>query len=171
MHDRSAPQRPWFREPMLWLVLALPFSVVVAGFVTLGLATRSGSFDAVPDPVQRVGKAQTVDLGPDRMAAGLGLAGELRLAADTEAIELVAPDLPAADARLRLVLSHPSEAREDLSIDLLALGHGRFAARLAVPRDHPWNLHLSPPDGRWRLQGRLDAGALSAALAPALDEG
>ncbi len=156
---------------MLWLVIALPFSVVVAGFVTLGLAARSGSFDAVPDPVQRVGKAQTVDLGPDRVAAGLGLAGELRLAPDTEALELLAPSLPDTDARLRLVLSHPSEAREDLAVELLAMGGGRFVARLAVPRDHPWNLHLSPPDGRWRLQGRLDSGALGAALAPALDEG
>lgn len=171
MHERSGLQRPWFREPMLWLVLALPFSVVVAGIVTLVLAARSGSFDAVPDPVQRIGKAQTLDLGPDRLATGLGLAGELRLAPDTEAVELVAPDLPAADVRLRLVLSHPSEARADVSVELLASGAGRYAARLAVPRSHAWNLRLSPLDGRWRLQGRLDAGALSAALAPALDEG
>ena len=30
--------RPWYKEPMMWVVLGLPAIVVVAGFVTLYIA-------------------------------------------------------------------------------------------------------------------------------------
>ena len=38
-------QRPWWREGMVWLVIAGPALVVVAGFATLALALY------YPDPV------------------------------------------------------------------------------------------------------------------------
>jgi len=34
----SAAPRPWHREPMVWLTIAIPAATVVAGFVTLWLA-------------------------------------------------------------------------------------------------------------------------------------
>jgi hypothetical protein len=37
-HASNYPQRPWFREPMMWVVLGLPGSVVIAGFITLAIA-------------------------------------------------------------------------------------------------------------------------------------
>ncbi|WP_431276679.1 FixH family protein [Variovorax ureilyticus] len=43
-NDAVASQ-PWWRFPLLWMVLAGPAVVVVASFVTLWLAIRS------PDPV------------------------------------------------------------------------------------------------------------------------
>jgi hypothetical protein len=30
--------RPWYREPMLWLVIALPLIAVIASFLTLVVA-------------------------------------------------------------------------------------------------------------------------------------
>jgi len=34
----AATTRPWHREPMVWLTIAIPAATVVAGFVTLWLA-------------------------------------------------------------------------------------------------------------------------------------
>ncbi|MFO1375721.1 MAG: hypothetical protein U1F14_01770 [Steroidobacteraceae bacterium] len=31
----------WYREPMMWLVVAIPLATVVAGFTTLWLASRN----------------------------------------------------------------------------------------------------------------------------------
>lgn len=42
---QAATPRPWWREPMMWLVLGGPLLVVVAGIVTFVLAVR------MPDPV------------------------------------------------------------------------------------------------------------------------
>jgi uncharacterized protein len=40
----SKTNRPWWREPMMYLVVGGPLAVIVASFVTLGLALR------YPDP-------------------------------------------------------------------------------------------------------------------------
>lgn len=45
-HATSSPKsEPWWRFPLLWMVVALPAAVVLASFVTLWLALRT------PDPV------------------------------------------------------------------------------------------------------------------------
>jgi uncharacterized protein len=46
---------PWWRERMLWLVLGGPLLVVVASFITLGLAL------SYPDPVLKTGSSTQVD--------------------------------------------------------------------------------------------------------------
>lgn len=43
--DNTAKRAAWWREPMMWLVLGGPLLVVIASFVTLGLALK------YPDPV------------------------------------------------------------------------------------------------------------------------
>lgn len=43
--------RPWWRFPMMWLVVGGPATVVVAGFVTLGIAITH------PDPVLKASPA------------------------------------------------------------------------------------------------------------------
>ncbi len=171
MSDTPDARRHPLREPMVWLVIGLPAAVVVAGILTLVIAIRSGGADTVHEPGSRVGKAQTVDLAPDREAARRGLSAELRLAGDTEAVELQTLAGSFDAPSLRLVLSHPSEAREDVTLDLVKIADDRYAGRLALPRDHAWNLHLAPADARWRLQGRLERDARSAPLSPAVDEG
>lgn len=43
--DAARPPQPWWREHMMWLVVGGPGAVVLASFVTLGLAISH------PDPV------------------------------------------------------------------------------------------------------------------------
>lgn len=51
LSDTSNPSLPWWRVPMVWLVVSGPALVVVASFATLALAIMN------PDPVLR-GPAQ-----------------------------------------------------------------------------------------------------------------
>ena len=45
-HAKTSPKsEPWWRFPLLWMVIAGPAAVVLASFVTLWLALRT------PDPV------------------------------------------------------------------------------------------------------------------------
>jgi hypothetical protein len=41
----NATSRPWYRHPMVWLVIAPPLGAVIAGFLTLFLVLTH------PDPV------------------------------------------------------------------------------------------------------------------------
>ena len=45
--------RPWWREPMMWLVLGGPAAVVVAAIATAAIALHS------PDPVIKADAART----------------------------------------------------------------------------------------------------------------
>lgn len=40
MNPAAAPRRPWFREPMMWLVVGGPLVVVVASLITVWIAVR-----------------------------------------------------------------------------------------------------------------------------------
>ena len=61
-----------WRQPLLWLVLALPAATVVAGFTTLGLAA-AGPDTSGDAAVKRTAQAQVEDLAPDLAALLRGL--------------------------------------------------------------------------------------------------
>ncbi len=170
---QPSPSRPWYREPLVWLVIGLPAMVVVAGAWTLAIAIRAGGADAVPDPVRRTAQVQQADLGPDREAARLGLAATLAVDAGSGAlrVELQGPAADAQPALLWLELRHPTRA-EDHRLPLARAGQawqGRLpAAEGAAAIPHDWILRLAPDGDGWRLAGRLEAGGASAGLRPAV---
>jgi len=75
-------------------------------------------------------------------------------------------DVP-RNAPLKIVLSHPSDATLDRTVELRPSELG-WHADLALPLDHDWLLQLTPNDTQWRLRGRLVAGQGAAHLAPAI---
>jgi hypothetical protein len=160
------PRSAW-REPMLYLVVALPATVVVAGFVTLGLAMRDGGADSVPSQVRRTAQVQVEDGSIDRRAATLGLEAVLRRDADTGALTLsLRSPLPLDDGQLQLQLLHPARAAGDRELTLVRSGEAWYGR--IEPVDHACNVRLESIAGDWRLSGRLPADAHEARLRPAV---
>jgi hypothetical protein len=157
----NAPRAAW-REPMVWLVAALPAATVVAGFLLLDLAGRDRS-DAVAEPVRRIAQVQQADLAADRRAAAAGLEATLEIERATGAVE-VAFGMPGA---WTLALAHPIDARRDRHVPLDARNgtlHGS-----AGPIDAaPYTATLESRDGAWRLAGRIARGGSRARLSPRL---
>jgi hypothetical protein len=164
MNDRSLARTAW-REPMVWLVAAIPAASVVASVALLIAAARSsGNNDAVADRVQRTAQIQVSDLAPDVAARTLGLAATLQVA---DGRLRVRPDARFPEGgSVRLALRHPTRADADLAF-VLPPGDGWTRVQ-PVPRTHDWSVTLSSLDGRWRLQGRLPRGHDEARLQPAL---
>jgi hypothetical protein len=161
--------RPWYREPMLALVIGLPLAAVVASFATLVIAAR-GHGDAMDHGVRRVAQTQTTDLRPDHEAARLGLEATLSMDADgSVALQFQSGAPPAGP--LALTLRHSADPGRDRIVALEPRDGTRFGGMLLPPRAAgAYNLTLAPPDGAWRLVGRLDAGSRRAALQAALVE-
>ena len=161
--------RPWYREPMLALVIGLPLAAVVASIATLVIAAR-GPGDTMDRGVRRVAQTQTADLTPDHEAARLGIEATLTLdAGGSLALQFESGAQPAD--RLILTLRHGTDPGRDRVVTLKPRGESQFAGRLPASRAAgAYNLTLAPADGRWRLVGRLDAGESRVALRAALDE-
>lgn len=164
---KETGKRSAWREPMVWLVAAIPAVAVIATVALLVTASRSsGNNDAVADTVQRTAQVQVSDLGPDARAKQLRLSAIVR--SGKGAIEVLPVD-GAFDrhARLTLALHHPTRAELDRTFDLAPTGTGWRAGETA-DLTHDWNVQLGPADGAWRLQGRWIARQQATYLHPAL---
>lgn len=122
----------------------------------------------MPAEVRRTAQIQVEDIATDRTTLRLGLRGDLVLANDSEAVRVVLDGSVASASSLRLRLIHPGHADLDRDVTLIASGEA-WHGRLPVGT-HAWNIELSPPDGAWRLAGRLDPGTTRVALRPRLAE-
>ena len=158
MSDR----RPAWREPMVWLVAALPVLAVIGGIATLVLSNRAGNNDVVADEVQRTAQVQTADLGPDERARQLGLRAVLRVA-KTGVQVFPAGGTFARNGSLRLTLLHPNRSSEDRTVELKADAMG-WSTKLELDTRHDWNLQLTDIGVTWRLEGRLQRGQQAALL-------
>ena len=65
--EESGSPTPWWRVPMVWLVISGPLIVVIASFVSLGLAVK------YPDPVLRTADDVGQSAGGVKDAAGSGI--------------------------------------------------------------------------------------------------
>lgn len=161
------------RNPIVWLLVGLPLAVIVAGFVTLGVAIESGGNDASPDEVRRTAQIQTTELGPDARA------GEMKLSAVFSVQDGHVEVLPASGALvddtalrarpLRLFVQHPLRAAEDREVQLTPTAAG-WRADLTLDASHDWLLQLAPEGLAWRLRARLPAGQRGVLLAPAVGD-
>ena len=169
--QQGTGKRPAWREPMVWLVFAIPAAAVVASIALLVTASRStGTDDAVADEVKRTAQVQVTDLGPDAMARQLRLSAVVRFSdARGEKLIEVLPVDGGFDrkATLSLALHHPLRAELDRTIALVPAKTG-WRSDGELDLSHDWNVQLTPSGGTWRLQGRWTSGQQAAYLRPAL---
>ena len=161
----NAPAPSALRQPLVWLVIALPLMSVVAGVSLLFLS--SDPLDAVGDSVKRTAQVQETDLSRDFETRRLGLAAQARRAGDTIEVAPIGAGFE-RKASLDLILRHPLRASEDRVATLAPTSDGWSARVEGLDATHDWLLELAPADRRWRLVGRWKTGAPDVALQPAL---
>lgn len=156
MHRPSPaePNLPWWKERMVWLIIALPLSAVIAGLATLYIAA-SGADDLVKAEYVKSGMAVEAPRAALQAAARLGLSGVL--AYRDGALRLQLEKSPALGEVLYLTLVHPTKAELDQKIPLRAVGQGTYQAQVALTGQGKRHLILEPADLRWRLEGDWQA--------------
>ena len=146
MNANSPHPLPWYREPLVWMVLAIPATAVIGGVVMLALANATWD-GLVADDYYRQGMEINRSLARDAEAARLGLRATLTFPAPgiVEARLAGAPhlagthDTAASDeTRLDLRFAHATRADADVRVRLV---HGAGGA---------WRGVLPPlPSGKW----------------------
>jgi hypothetical protein len=146
-------QRPWWKEPMVWLVAGLPLIAVVASFTSYFIAADK------PDPLvnegyYKEGMAPIKDTTRENRAAALAIAGELTLAQGVAHLKL-SGHLDAMPPSLELLLLHPTLAAQDLRIVLNGDGRGEYSGVMFGGSQGKRHWILEPSDHAWRLAGEL----------------
>ena len=145
-------QKPWYREPWPWLLIAGPAAVLVAGAVTIWLALRSND-GLVADDYYRRGLAINQVLVRDREAARLGLRASVRMTA-SGAVEVTLSGDPVYPRAVMLTLVHPTRAGEDQSFPLARVGRGVYRSQEGLLPKGRRNAVLEDEAGTWRLAGQ-----------------
>ena len=142
---------PWYREPWPWLLMAGPAIVVVAGFVTLGLAIQS-SDGLVADDYYKQGKAINMTLTRDARARELGYRAQLDMTTQGQVTLRFVENAPPTK-RLRLTLHHPTRAGFDREILLARAADNSYSAAMPPIDASRWSMTLEDESRSWRLTG------------------
>ncbi len=146
----------WYREPMVWLVIMIPFSAVIMGGILLTLAVWSDD-GLVTDDYYKKGLQINRTLERDALAASYEIAGEIMLGAPGEVVEVSlagnaqfqAPEI------VHLRLFHATRSGLDRDLQLRRVAAGRYVA--SGPRLEPGAWHVQLDADGWRLKARLSA--------------
>jgi hypothetical protein len=154
-----SPKR-WYREPWPWILMAGPFIVIVAGFVTAWIAVTT-SDPLVSDDYYKKGLAVDQTIARSQVAVERGIEARFKLTSDGIDVNLTSvKPLDSQPAALTLALSHPTRAGLDQTIELRAAGGGRYGAALRLPASGHWIVVIEDDAQTWRLMGNVVLPAL-----------
>jgi len=147
-------QRPWYRQPLVWMLIAIPMSAVVAGAITIWLAVTT-SDGLVVDDYYKQGLAINQVLKRDMRAREYALDATLKVLVEQAVVRLelnkgLLQDYP---ERLQMSLRHATSDDSDVSIELIHgqqhqyIGHFRQTLPAGA-----WYVELGNDD--WRLTAR-----------------
>jgi len=144
---------PWYREPWVWLMIALPMTAVVGSMITIYLAVTTSDGLVVDDYYKR-GKAINMDLARDEAAARHQLKASIDIDLRNNRVQLLlesaAGELPEV---LKFSLLHSTQPGHDQVIMLQHTGAGLYSGPVDELTRGKWYLQLEADD--WRLSGRL----------------
>lgn len=152
---KSAPDygRPWFQQPLVWMVIGIPLSSVIVGMVMLWLSIVS--FDGmVADDYYKQGLQINRVLDRERAALAAQLSGSFTLH-NTDSRLL----LESAQHDYRL----PEQVQVQLSYATSAGQDRAFSMTRAAATGEYTGPALTLPQGRWYVYVSADAGAGTSA--------
>lgn len=160
----ETPPRPWYRERLVWMLIALPASAIVAGIITIVIAVRTTD-GLVADDYYKQGLAINQTIARDELARSRGLRAVLELREGQVRVSLTAEsgDLPPS---VRLTLVHPTRAGEDQAVRL-ARRDQVYVGELGRVSAGRWGIRIEDEDGLWRMSGSAYLPSEGAVRIPA----
>ena len=157
MNANSSHPLPWYREPLVWMVLAIPATAVLGGVVMLVLANATWD-GLVADDYYRQGMQINRSLARDAEAARLGLgatvtfpgtgAVEVRLTSTSTSTSTGASAGTDGD-RPTLRFAHATRTNADVQVRLTRSAGGVWRGTLPPLPSGKWYAELG--NERWRL--------------------
>ena len=168
---RPSRASPWHREPLVWMVLAIPAAAVVVGAVMLVLANVTWD-GLVADDYYRRGMEINRSLARDAEAARLGLRASVAFPApEVVEVRLAGKDSGAAASvggRLRLHFARAGRAGSDIRVSMTRHAAGTWRGSLPAMPPGKWYVELG--NEAWRLAAPIRMPASGGELVLRADD-
>jgi len=147
--------KPWYRYPLVWMMLSIPFSAVIMGVVMMTLAIESDD-GLVADDYYQQGLAINSVISRDKKAAELGITATINLNNQAKIfdVQFEKGELASFPPQLQLQLQFATRANSDVKV-MLEHGIGnQYVGHLKQTLNKGiWYFELS--DGNWKLEKRV----------------
>lgn len=149
------PVKPWFKEPWLLFLIALPTVVVIAS-LNLVFVSFKNADSVVADNYYKEGLAINQQMADIEQAKNLGISITLQINKKLLEVE-VTPALDKSITTLNLELRHPLDHRFDQKITLGRNSQGGFNAALPEIKPGSWHIDIYSNTGEnpWRIKQRI----------------
>lgn len=148
----NSDQAPWFRQPIFWLLMSGPIIVVVAAFVSFGLA-KTHAQEMVTDDYYKDGKHINLQLDRDYHAIERNIQAQMMFNPEQTAVKVFVSGKINAEDGLVLRLMHPALQAQDRIIPLKATSANEFVAQFdKIPHAVHWYVRLEDGKNVWRLE-------------------
>jgi hypothetical protein len=160
-HSENNPEfagekKPWYRQPLVWLVISFPAAAVIGGISLLILSLNIDTGLVVDDYYKR-GKEINQVLTRDKKAIELGIRGVSVYSSDKQKFSItIASDKGDIfnDQGIVLDLMHATRGGMDIQQAMDAAGPGLYQTDLPHHlAKGPWIVQVSTEE--WRIQGRI----------------
>ena len=158
MTEEMKDTQPWYKQWMVWMVIAPPLAAVIAGIITINIAIETDD-GLVVDDYYKEGLGINQSLKRDQLARDLNLKAVAFI--DNLALKLRF-EQPIKDQVLSLHFIHPTQSQRDIEVTLKRFTEDAYQAALPQMLSGNWNVLLEPEDKSWRISGRIDLSATSS---------
>jgi len=143
--------RPWYKEPYVWMLICIPLSSVIFGafFITQAVTTKD---TLVRDNYYKDGLAINQEMKWDQQAKTLGLQYEITIEGNTATATQLMSRLDAPSI-IQLKLSHPTLKDKDLDVLLQRSADNKtFTGFIDDFNPSRYYLQLESPEQEWRIR-------------------
>jgi len=146
--------KPWYTQVWPWVLISIPFSVIIAMSITLSIASRYGDTPMVVDEYYKKGRGINAEVSKVVAAQERDISFELATTATQFSLRF-ASGAPEQLTALRVSFYHSTLAERDFEVKLTANADGLFRGELPSQSEGKWTITIRPFDDAWRLSQPL----------------
>jgi len=152
MNEDLKDHLPWYKQWMVWMVIAPPLTAVIAGIITINIAIESDD-GLVVDDYYKQGLGINQTLQRDHLAREMNIEADVFI--ESKQIKLRFNNaLKQSDLTLHFI--HPTQSQRDVMVAMKYFSDNAYQAELSDKLSGNWNLLLEPADKSWRVSGRIN---------------
>ena len=141
---------PWYKQVWPWVLILIPFTSVIMGFVIAYVST-SGKDSLVIDDYYKEGRAINKQLLKIEQAQQLGIAGNLTVQ-DGEMVFVLDDAAQHDGTALTLNFFHATLKEKDFDIRLIRSSDNRYHANYSGDISGKWRVTMTPFNDAWKVQ-------------------